>query len=127
MGCDIHICVEKKVNDKWVMVNRLHHGSPATVRNYRRFAALAGVRGNGPEPKGLPEDISDSTRLCSDEWGVDGHSHSYMDLQETAKIYLRTEYSDENNEYINKYPESHYFDIEESELKDYRIVFWFDN
>lgn len=65
-------------------------------RNYVLFAALAGVR-NGlgvagvdtgdpltpvDEPRGLPTDVSDEVAKEETEWGCDGHSHSYLYLQE---------------------------------------------
>lgn len=65
MGCDIHVLLERKVGDKWVMVNRLE--SPVTDRNYKRFAALAGVCGDGAVAKGLPDDLSESGRLYAAE------------------------------------------------------------
>lgn len=63
-------------------------------RNYHAYAVLAGVR-NGSyadsdkgvfvpisKPKGLPRDVSPEVRAVSDRWGVDGHSHTYLTLQE---------------------------------------------
>ena len=63
-------------------------------RNYDLFAILAGVRngrgfagcdtGDGfnpiSKPKGLPEDVSPEVARKSEEWGVDGHSHSWHTL-----------------------------------------------
>lgn len=65
-------------------------------RNYSMFAILADVR-NGygfagcdtgdairpiSLPKGLPDDVSDEVKQESDEWGVDGHSHSWLTAEE---------------------------------------------
>ena len=123
MGCDIHIAVEKKVGDKWVMRDRLHYTKPSTNRNYPRFAALAGVRGDGPDPRGLPEDIGESTRLYRDEWGSDGHSDSWLPLKEACRAWLETDW--QPDDFARKYPECHYFDVEDQ--GEYRVVFWFDN
>ena len=130
MGCDIHIAVEKKVRDGWVMVDRLHYqtNKDACNRNYRRFAKLAGVRGDGPEPKGLPADISESADLYVEEWEGDAHSHSWLPAEEAAKIFLETEYEhEERSDYRKKYPLEHYFGIDDEKSSDYRIVFFFDN
>jgi hypothetical protein len=57
-------------------------------RNYCLFAVLANVRNYWDEikpisnPKGLPVDVSDETKQQSDDYGCDGHSHSYLTLKE---------------------------------------------
>lgn len=130
MGCDIHGCIEQKVNGKWVMVEPI--AGKARVRNYERFSRLAGVRGEGPAPRGVPSDVSESTKLHIDKWGSDGHSHSHIPLSEAARIFLET---DPTTEYEVKYPESYYFGVGEEccptcqrPIKnEYRLVFWFDN
>ena len=88
MGCDIHGWIEKKVYDKWVAVGEFR--GCGLERNYERFAQLAGVRGEGPDPKGVPEDVSDTAKFHIDEWGVDGHSHSYMDLEPALDLFFET-------------------------------------
>ena len=65
-------------------------------RNYNLFAILADVR-NGvgfagcdtgnrlvpiSKPKGLPSNVSSETRSCSNRYGGDGHSHSYLTVAE---------------------------------------------
>ena len=68
-------------------------------RNYNLFAILANVRngvgfadcdtGDGfqpiDRPRGLPEDVSIDVREMSDSWGSDGHSHSYLTVDELLK------------------------------------------
>lgn len=62
-------------------------------RNYNLFAALCGVRANHfydevnpvSEPKDLPIDVSKEVKNESDDWGSDGHSHSWNTLQELEK------------------------------------------
>ena len=129
MGCDIHTVIERKVtspriNARWVAVAIEHDASRS--RNYDRFAALAGVRGDGPEPRGLPDDASDTALTLADDWGADGHSHSWLPLDEAAALYLATEFNP--SEFVQKYPASEFFGVERPDDTDeYRLVFWFDN
>ena len=56
-------------------------------RNYDLFATLADVRNYGGttvihQPKGLPKDVSAQVKKDSEDWGVDGHSHSWFTLKE---------------------------------------------
>jgi hypothetical protein len=103
MGCDIHIMVEsleaswrataKLVkDDDWLSVeDEIYDG-----RNYKLFSILANVR-NGygfagcdtgdtlvpiSMPKGVPDDGSSEYKMLVEQWGCDGHSHSYLTLQE---------------------------------------------
>ena len=145
MGCDIHMVVERRTPRSWVTVNTMtgHHmrwpregggldwSAPvATARNYRRFAMLAGVRGDGPPPRGLPDDISETAKFLSDDWGADGHSHSWIEADEAARIFLATEYDEvDPDSFKAKFPLSYFFGIETDDANedDFRIVFWFDN
>ena len=91
MGCDIHFYVERQEENGWVPVRVSYDG-----RNYALFAILANVRngygfagistGEGfvpiSMPRGLPFDVSPEIRAESDYWGVDGHSHSWLTVQE---------------------------------------------
>ena len=60
-------------------------------RDYKFFAQLAGVRGDGPEPNGVPSDASALTRRCVRRWGGDGHSHVHMTLREFVKRKIITD------------------------------------
>lgn len=105
MGCDIHIHVEyrRNVNGKktWVCGDYLYanpyRGEEGETdyclvdfcgdRNYSRFATLANVRNYGDtpyidKPRGLPDDVTKDVKKYSDNWGIDGHSHSYFTLKE---------------------------------------------
>ncbi|MGN4944622.1 hypothetical protein [Bacillus cereus group sp. MYBK104-1] len=69
---------------KWEVdyVDRMYKG-----RNYALFAILADVRNYWDinpisKAKGLPENISPEVKDLSDYWGGDGHSHSYLTLNE---------------------------------------------
>jgi hypothetical protein len=96
MGCDIHLHVERRTDvgweqvpdpesDDWTHPTRWFHD-----RNYELFAILADVRNSeGDErlqpivdPRGLPADVSDAVGTSSEEWGIDGHSHSYLTVAE---------------------------------------------
>lgn len=104
MGCDIHVCCERKnYEGKWIncdhfKFNPYFDGDDEDDekwwivpifddRNYALFATLADVRNYGyikpiSEPRGLPSDIHPLTKSVSDAWGCDGHSHSYYTLKE---------------------------------------------
>ena len=107
MGCDIHICTEKKVDFKdkhfwwccdYFQLNLDHYLFPEedypeyevcevyVGQDYRLFEILAGVRGDMDEaidePRGLPNDVSPTVKLLSDGWDIDGHSHSWFTVRE---------------------------------------------
>lgn len=144
MGCDIHLVLEK--NDAelgWVGIDTFegHHGRSekddwycpvARDRNYRLFAALAGVRGEGPAPRGVPCDASSTTRLLVKQWGVDGHSHSWLPIKEAALAFNERRYPQgekpiDPESYRDRWPASYWLGVEDDELDACRIVFWFDN
>jgi hypothetical protein len=56
----------------------------ADVRNGRGFAGIKTGEGFTPiaGPKGLPPDVSGKIQKASDEYGCDGHSHSWHTLQQ---------------------------------------------
>lgn len=77
-------------------------------RNYDLFALLADVRnGNGidpiSEPKGIPDDSCEEIKGESEDWGCDGHSHSYYTLAE-LKEYIDSHKDDyyESNGYVSR-------------------------
>lgn len=159
MGCDIHMVVERHTPNGWVGVHNLPYIDEGAVsvrvysesdssapssffcswyarqRNYELFALLAGVRGGGPEPKGMPSDASPLAQMEADSWGGDGHSHSYCSAVEFAQAYIKTLNEEEKLTYITKkitedeepaaMLANQLFSIEKPEL--HRIVFWFDN
>lgn len=110
MGTDIHFYVEVFNNGDWIPAdkweedeeyespvkrvdykNRFYHS-----RNYDLFAILADVRnGRGfagvktsegfniiSPPRGLPEDVCKEISELSEQWGLDGHSHSWLTVKE---------------------------------------------
>lgn len=117
MGCDIHGWIEVKADEgKWIAVEKLFDRS----RNYDRFAKLAGVRGEGPPPNGLPKNISETTNYWADFWEADAHSHSSLPAADAFKIFKDTGGPG--------YTEWDFSNFEMGDEKDnYRLVFWFDN
>lgn len=56
-------------------------------RNYELFSILADVRNSDEfipidSPRGIPEDSDERIRKASDDYGIDGHSHSHFTLEE---------------------------------------------
>jgi len=113
MGCDIHVTLEQKEYETWWgLGSNMNPG-----RNYGTFAKLAGIRGDGPEPKGLPDNMSWETKEVLEEG--DDHSHSWSTIEEWEKAI-----DDDEPEYqailaAAKTLQSH--------GRETRIVFWFDN
>ena len=109
MGCDIHLYREKKINGVWVTADKWsdpydegmivdYDDRAFTGRNYDLFGFLADVRRDIPggfEPRGTPEDVCDLLAKEIESWDGDGHSHSYLHLQELkdAVERLKTETS----------------------------------
>lgn len=156
MGCDIHIVVEYKHKGKWVGVRTdqsvpikpynnkdWDFNTPAVgQRDYGFFARLAGVRGKGPAPKGIPKDASDLTRLLVEQWEGDGHSHSHLPLVEFAKRWVAGDdkflaemaadrLAGKDNVWERVLVKASIGALEyygrEMDASDFRVVFWFDN
>jgi len=137
MGCDIHFFKEVKINGKWHF-----YGEADIDRNYELFAFLAGVRNYDnvtpiAKDRGLPNDISDVTKLFVNQWKGDGHSYSYLEACEMEEL---EKYFENRRESIcyTKYPLGYLFGGDWSEfakyprerqegLQDVRFIFWFDN
>lgn len=126
MGCDIHGWIEKKVDNKWVAVSELKDRN----RNYGLFADLAGVRGDGPDAKGLPSDVSETVKYWVDKWGPDAHDHSWLPLDEAYRIFRK---HGGNGYYLwdmcglDIYPYCPTCKQPTPHGDIYRLVFWFDN
>ncbi len=158
MGCDIHMVLERLHGGEWIGINTfpymrgIAHDLDATGefrqvegvifwrqrdRNYELFAALAGVRGEGPAPRGLPDDISALAAMQTEEWGADGHSHTHYPLAEALPLFRRHAFQEvkrimegETNEQHRIWRALDYFGVaaeELAQLDDYRLIIWFDN
>lgn len=168
MGCDIHMVLERKIGDEWVGMHNYNSPNSEAItlydwtgeniesnqrrpwvsyrimdRNYELFGELAGVRTEGSlgnEPRGLPEDMSQLTRVLANEWGQDGHSHSHLSLTEFVAAYAASE--DETAKLVEHRlspteETSKWFyriaklvsgiEIYDQEYESFRICFWFDN
>ncbi len=150
MGTDIHLVLELKINGEWVGIeeDRSHtdwvkgpvdkwerkvNYRRASSRNYDTFAKLAGVRGDGPGPKGLPDDASQLVRAIYPEDDSDLHSHSWCTLQEFFEVKLATMYDAPEALLLGEhpavtYPMAYWFGMYEPEKgEEYRVVFCFSN
>jgi len=145
MGCDIHLHIEAKVNERWE-----HYAAPHVNRWYQLFAWMAGVRGEPSEaivvPRGAPQDASILTQILRKDYGSDGHSDSWLDHNEIMELEDRIEkwceqeqrtkldYDLEHN-ILHTYLAGNSFTSKwrypgsalPEGITDIRFVFWFDN
>lgn len=104
MGCDIHCYAEVRKDGQWTPGQAMQKNEWYTPgvndgeaeyvlpriygdRNYRLFSILADVRNYFDlhpidDVRGLPVDVSSEVQAISDDWGEDGHSHSFFTLAE---------------------------------------------
>jgi hypothetical protein len=121
--------------------------SYATTRNYRLFGEICdGVRGEsslGYTERGVPDDVSDLARMKIEDYGDDGHSHSWLYVPEFLAAWGRVHASPEKQaeeDVKNLAGEIAYVSytpvvtmvLDEANItpetaRDYRIVFFFDN
>lgn len=165
MGADIHIYAERKLKDgTWSLAKVLGFetktafidngeyvegkGPPwvsyrVRSRNYGFFAALAGVRGFGPDPKGLPADVSPYVKEEAELQESDAHSHSWYSLEDFVPIFMEHWMADQEiakvtaSKLEGKYPMDMVQHICENFIgvecpgdfaaERIRFVFWFDN
>ena len=89
MGRDIHIWLEQK-RPAYYQVDRweLLASDVRVVRDYSLFHVLARIDedlsdlSSLGEPRGLPAGITPETAREVDQWGTDGHSHSFVTYDE---------------------------------------------
>ena len=142
MGTDIHAHIEIETDNGWEYgwyidpVNRSSEiesddGSPFYWRNYEFFAFLAGVRGFGGTAKGIPKDISNTTKDLIDEWGKDAHSHSWDNCRQLLlRIIKEKKRNPEFMEWLThdlKKLELVLYNKHLGQNKNYRVVYWFDS
>jgi hypothetical protein len=128
MGCDIHCHCEVKIYGVW------HHYSVVELqRDYVLFARMANVRNHNntvpiAEPRGLPEDICLLTQLSSDSWCSNGHSYSWLSIDECQTL-VKDEAIKENfsNDIKSLFDYWHSEGSWSNDLEQARLVFWFDN
>lgn len=142
MGCDIHAFIEVKFGGAWHYYGELKVG-----RDYELFERMAGVRGYKSAamlpPRGLPEDAGAMTVFIKNDWGSDGHSHSWFSAVEMEALdawHKKRFLSHERPASVfTRQPETLYLfgnDIDSwwrwprerpKGVEDIRLVFWFDN
>lgn len=154
MGCDIHMTLERRIEGAWHCIwdgrvrprvktyrenNTTDDSYQSTIvrnRNYGFFARLAGVRGLGPEAKGLPDDISPVTKHIIDSWGDDGHSHSWDTLADFCRKWAYESPDEEKVEFVKEqltgnqrkdYVQYLFGMYSDESPEDVRVVYWFDN
>jgi hypothetical protein len=126
MGCDIHVMVEVKTKGGWQSFDH-----PRIDRFYSLFARLANVRNYGDviplaEPRGVPDDCSEATRIYLDD--DDFHSHSWVSSSEWDAIISEPAYGGKRGELSDVVPwELSDVSFRDERLLDYRLVFAFDN
>src|SRR5690606_18963706 len=142
MGCDIHAMIEARHEPKDGWGGDWHCcGSLKIVRNYELFALLGGARnyGNSVTPIGkdrftedqLVECDEDYWDVCSEpfcvrfkKWGEDGHSHSWVTLDELRQAACESIDVPELSEKADAIVRAHGFD---PVGENARLVFFFDN
>jgi hypothetical protein len=153
MGCDIHCFAEKYRWGKWVKIgevfdNPFHDptfprsswnsrktAQPYSERNYYMFSILANVRNDWgiipiAMPKGFPVDVSsDVWNYSNDKYGRDGHSHSWLTVDELlAYDWYRTITIDRVPMTYRDLasPNILFYNLRKVGQKKVRIVFFFD-
>jgi hypothetical protein len=106
MGCDIHIYVEIRKENKWELFELEHFtlsewekrtykmekgASPFDWRSYSMYGFLAGVRRSGVTPikeckYELPKDVSNEVKNAYIQWEDDAHSASFLTLKELLEF-----------------------------------------
>lgn len=148
MGCDIHARIEKKADGRWLDIPS---ANAFDCRSYGIFGFLADVRNYSDVPpiavpRGIPPDASKDVKADSDGWDTDGHTHSWLSMDELLTFDYDQPVEDRRvtingnggctaqpgegrmttyREFLGKW----YFDELErlKELGAERVVFWFDN
>lgn len=144
MGTDIHLFIEGKIDDEWVLLMQ-----PDSGRDYNFFSALSGVRGTGehifPELYGrsLPNDLSVDVKQYM--LGEDGelqeglHSGGWLSYEQTELFFQKYETTNyDTAEIVKERARSWLFwkqrtlDImsvfkESGAVEDVRIIFCYDS
>lgn len=134
MGCDIHVHGEVKINGVW------HHWShPRISRSYSLFGKMAGVRDCSQEPiaqpRGIPDDATDTTKFDYAHWGVDAHTPSCLsgaEVDTLVKWYNKNiadsfEHSELGYIFGNGWDVKNNPGDYPAGVEDARLIFWFDN
>ena len=131
MGCDIHVHLERRdERGRFVEIPQVPDEYPLGVRNWANIIPLS-------SPCGLPHDLSATVREQSDEWDVDGHSHSRLTLHELLSFDYDQPLLFREGGRDSRCTEATYRELLDEEflmeVRDLqaagvaRVVFWFDN
>lgn len=113
MGCDIYCFTEKKKKGEYVCLGKVFNS-----RNYSLFGFLANIRNYSKvppldKPRGLPQDVSSEVLSEAEKIGSDGHSYSYLTLNELNKVDYGKTFEDRR--YTKKVAENAWSGIETCE------------
>lgn len=112
---------------------------PPTSRNYNLFADIAGVRGPGPEARGVPDDVSLLAAHMIARWDADGHSHTWLTMDEALPLFIRHRQFGDPGEAVKEalkkgtaaaveqYMRYFWGMDDDDTLADFRLIAWFDN
>jgi len=135
MGCDIHMILESRIKGIWIYDCDIPWQADITSRNYTFFGALAGVRYDGPAPRGLPDDVCPATRARAE--GEDWHSHSYGSAFNVYQEWCTTNLMPQQEDWVKHMftcggygagrPHATEPTFGTLTNADQRIVYWFDN
>ncbi len=115
--------------------NSVHPFGRLRRRDYGFFGRLAGVREEGPDPNGVPNDASVMTSRCLKRWEGDAHSHGHMPLRDFIRLKIvgygtlaeaaKTSLAgrDPIEEFLTERYDGSDFTLDENT----RVVYWFDN
>ena len=134
MSCDIFLHVEILVNGKWE-----YYGEAKTPQIYKIFGIMAGVRHKTPmqisESKGLPLDITVTTKIHYNDRKDSYHNMSWFNSEEILKLndIINEEYHyDFEYDFLKLFLFGNSFkgfktkiDAYPPELQDFRFIFWF--
>lgn len=93
MSTDLHLVAERREADgRWSSVEPADGSRLYDWCQVALFGVLAGVRNDDARagepyrpiavPRGLPADVSEEMRQWADDYGSDGHSHSWLSVRE---------------------------------------------
>jgi hypothetical protein len=110
---------------------------PYRSRNYNLFALLADVRNYSSgdnaivpisQPKGVPKDASEYWKASVEHYGEDGHSHSDLTYKKLAdNIEAALKVPGVRDDYLDLLHNLQGVFWRYPEVKDVRLVFFFDN
>ena len=115
--------------------NSVHPFGRLRRRDYGFFSRLAGVRGEGPDPNGVPDDASVMANRCLKRWEGDAHSHGHMSLRDFIRLKItgdgaiaeaaksKLQGGDPITEFLGEHYDGDDITLDENT----RVVFWFDN